>query len=161
MTEKSFWEWYNEKEKTTGSLVTPASATKMIGVSRQYVEKLINAGKLKKHYFEDMPFIGMNDINKVIATRNKKIEEENRKDLIWYKAQQEIVKEKIEKIRKRKFEELRKAGMIQGYASEEEEEEEKLRQLESILSEEENSDMPTDHNIEDKEDENIDEIDEE
>ena len=69
----NFWKWYNETAKEQGgSLVAPATAAKMIGTTRQYLERLIESGKIKKHYFVDMPFIGMKDINEEIIRRMSK-----------------------------------------------------------------------------------------
>ena len=75
---KNFWEWYVETSKTAGSLVTPSSAARMIGTSRAYIDKLAATLKIQKYYFhcEDgtaLPFIGMNDINEVIAKRKRKM----------------------------------------------------------------------------------------
>jgi hypothetical protein len=73
MTEqKNFWEWYVEISEKEGNLVTPATAAKMLGTSRQYIEKLANAKRLKKHCFDNLPFIGMKDINKEIIRRQQK-----------------------------------------------------------------------------------------
>lgn len=69
--EKDFWTWYTETSKTAGSLVTPSSAGKMLGTSRQYIEKLVAAGRIKKYYFDDLPFIGLNDINIEIIRRKQ------------------------------------------------------------------------------------------
>ena len=69
----NFWKWYNETSKEQGgSLVAPATAARMIGTTRQYLERLIETGKIKKHYFQDMPFIGMKDINEEIIRRMSK-----------------------------------------------------------------------------------------
>jgi len=69
----NFWKWYNETAKEQGgSLVAPATAARMIGTTRQYLERLIESGKIKKHYFEDMPFIRMKDINEEIIRRMSK-----------------------------------------------------------------------------------------
>jgi ApbE superfamily uncharacterized protein (UPF0280 family) len=68
-----FWKWYNETAKEQGgSLIPPATAARMIGTTRQYLERLVESGKIKKHYYQDMPFIGMKDINEEIIRRMAK-----------------------------------------------------------------------------------------
>lgn len=100
MTEKEFWQWFNEKSKEHGTLVTPATAAKMIGVRRQYIEKIVAAGRLTKHYYGELVFIGMNEINAEISRRAKKIEEKNQNPAIAKeKAKQERIIEQINKIR--------------------------------------------------------------
>lgn len=69
MIDLSFYQWFTETEKTAGSLVIPSHAAKMLGVSRQYMEKIVISGRIKKHYFEDVSFVGMHDINKEMARR--------------------------------------------------------------------------------------------
>ena len=106
---KNFWEWYVETSKTAGSLVTPSSAARMIGTSRAYMDKLASTGKIQKYYFhcEDgitLPFIGMNDINEIIAKRKRKIEQENDPRILELMARREQKLEEIEAIRRKKFE---------------------------------------------------------
>ena len=72
MEKMSFHEWYIETAQKAGCLVTPANATKMIGCSRQYIEKITKQGRLTKYYYEELPFIGMNEINQLIAKRHAK-----------------------------------------------------------------------------------------
>ena len=69
-----FLEWFTEKEKAVGSLVTPATAAKMIGITPQYLDKIVNAGRLTKHYSpgDNIPFIGMNEIKQEITRREEK-----------------------------------------------------------------------------------------
>lgn len=68
-----FWKWYTETAKEQGgSLLAPATAARMIGTTRQYLERLVESGKIKKHYYQDMPFIGMKDINEEIIRRMAK-----------------------------------------------------------------------------------------
>lgn len=100
--EKNFWEWYNETSKTAGSLVTPASAGKMLGTTRQYIEKLATAGRLKKYYFDDLPFIGLNDINAEMIRRKLKIEKENDARKLLKKAQKEQLLDEIKKLQDKK-----------------------------------------------------------
>ncbi len=99
MTEKSFWEWYNETEKVTGSLMTPASAAKMLGTTRQYIEKLVNAGRLTKYYYEDLPFIGMNEITKEIARRKERAQKESNPETLLQRARIEQLEAEIDKVR--------------------------------------------------------------
>ena len=106
---KNFWEWYVETSKTAGSLVTPSSAARMIGTSRAYMDKLASTGKIQKYYFhcEDgttLPFIGMNDINEIIAKRKRKIEQENDPRILELKARREQKLEEIEAIQRKKIE---------------------------------------------------------
>lgn len=101
MTEKEFWQWFNEKTKEHGTLVTPATAAKMIGVKRQYIERIVAAGRLTKHYYGELVFIGMNEINAEISRRAKKIEERNKDPKIAEeKAKQEKIIEEIKRIRR-------------------------------------------------------------
>lgn len=107
--EKTFWEWYVETSKTAGSLVTPSSAARMVGTSRAYMDKLASTGKIQKYYFhcEDgtaLPFIGMNDINEIIAKRKRKIEQENDPRILELLAKREQKLEEIEAIRRKKLE---------------------------------------------------------
>lgn len=106
---KDFWQWYIETAKTAGALVTPSSASRMIGTSRAYIDKLVNTGKIKKYYFicddgTELPFIGMNDINEIIAKRKKKIEKENDPQILELKAKKERLLDQIEAIQRKKQE---------------------------------------------------------
>lgn len=93
--EKNFWEWYQSTAEKEGALVTPSTAAKMLGVKRQYIEKLVFMEYLKKHYYEDLPFIGLNDINKEIIRRQRKL-------LINMRNPNELhEKAKIEKLKER------------------------------------------------------------
>ena len=92
-----FLEWFTEKEKTVGSLVTPATAAKMIGITPQYLDKIVNAGRLTKHYSpeDNIPFIGMNEIRQEIARR-----EEKRK-LKEGKSKTELLEDELQKLQKK------------------------------------------------------------
>lgn len=157
MTNKrDFWQWYVETSKTAGSLVTPSSASRMIGTSRAYIDKLASTGKITKYYFHeggiDLPFIGMNDINEIIAKRKKKIEQENDPNILELKARIEQTIEEIEKERNRKYEEQKEAEseeMPDEFAfAQAEKYQEILDNLEDILEKEKNSEEFTDFNAE-------------
>ncbi len=105
--DKNFIDWYKKTEEETGSLVTPASAAKMIGISRQYLEKIILAGRIKKYYYKDIPFIGMNDINKEYERRKEKIQKENEKETILFKSREEELLAQIEQLKREKEEIIR------------------------------------------------------
>ena len=85
-----------EKEKMVGSLVTPATAAKMIGITPQYLDKIVNAGRLTKHYSpeDNIPFIGMNEIKQEIARR------EERRKLKEGKSKAEILEEEKKMLEK-------------------------------------------------------------
>lgn len=70
----NFWQWYTETAEKNGSLVSASMAARMLGTSRQYVDKLVYSGKMKRHvYDKKLTFIGMNDINKEIIKRQEKM----------------------------------------------------------------------------------------
>ncbi len=58
-----FLHWFNEKTKLYGVLVTPSTAAKLLGVRRQYIEKIVSAGRLTKLRYGQLVFLGMNEIN--------------------------------------------------------------------------------------------------
>ena len=70
---KAFWTWYNETSKTSGALVTPSMAGKMMGTTRQYIQNLMYQEKLTKYEFDGMIFIGMNELNEAIVKRQERI----------------------------------------------------------------------------------------
>lgn len=76
--EISFQEWYNKTSEQEGALVTPATASKLLETTPQYLQRLEKQGRIKKHYFDNQPYIGMNDINKEIIKRQsrKKLQKE-------------------------------------------------------------------------------------
>ena len=147
---KNFWEWYVETSKTAGSLVTPSSAARMIGTSRAYMDKLASTGKIQKYYFhcEDgitLPFIGMNDINEIIAKRRKKIEQENDPRILELKAKREKMLDEIESIQRKKQEQQQEAEETPDDVIEEEIEklEEEIKVLDQKKAEEEASEEIT------------------
>lgn len=144
MENKTFYDWFNKTEETAGSLVTPASAAKMIGITRQYLERLAKAGEIKKYYYDELPFIGMRDIEKIIAKRKKRIEQENRKDILLQKAYEEELKRKINRIRQQKAKEEYDAFAV---VDENEEYNQYINYLEQVLAEEKASSSITKHEI--------------
>lgn len=68
----NFLEWFQETTEKAGHLLIPATAAKLLGTTRQYLNRLEEAGRIKKHYYEKQPYIGMNDINKEILRRQNK-----------------------------------------------------------------------------------------
>lgn len=146
MEDKTFYEWFNKTEETAGSLVTPASAAKMIGITRQYLERLTKAGEIKKYYYDELPFIGMKDIEKIIAKRKKRIEKENRKDILLQKAYEEELKRKINKIRQQKAKEEDET-FVPIEENENEAYNRYINYLEDVLAEEKASPFITNHEI--------------
>ena len=70
MTQKEdFRSWFERISKTEGHLVTPIMAAQMLEVHKQYIDKLNTLGRIKKHYYDNQPYIGMNDINKELIRR--------------------------------------------------------------------------------------------
>jgi hypothetical protein len=67
-----FFKWYTEKEKEYNGLITPANAAKMIGISAQHLNRIIEMGRIKKHYFEKTPFIGISEVYEEIQRREAK-----------------------------------------------------------------------------------------
>lgn len=147
---KDFWQWYVETSKTAGALVTPSSASRMIGTSRAYIDKLANSDKIKKFYFicedgTELPFIGMNDINEIIAKRRKKIEQENDPRILELKAKREKMLDEIESIQRKKQEQQQEAEETPDDVIEEEIEklEEEIKFLDQKKAEEEASEEIT------------------
>ena len=142
MENKSFWEWYNETEKEAGSLITAASAAKMLGKTRQYIEKLVNNGRLKKYYYENMPYIGMNEINKEIIKKQDKIKKINKKDNLLFLAKKEEYENRIKEARKNYNKDNSNEDWV-----EIKKQEEYLKNLEEIASNEEINPYSTGYKI--------------
>lgn len=83
--EKDFWEWYNEKNKQEGGLVSKTNAARMIGTTKQYVDRLVKNKKLKSHTYDGLEFIGFNEISKEIIRRERR--QERIKDKLKYTIQ--------------------------------------------------------------------------
>ena len=99
---KAFWTWYNETSKTSGALVTPSMAGKMMGTTRQYIQNLIYQEKLTKYEFDGMIFIGMNELNEAIVKRQERILQAAEKKLpriAYISAKEEKEKEREEMIK--------------------------------------------------------------
>lgn len=73
MTEKEdFLSWYKKTAEKEGHLITPIMAAQLLEVHKQYIDKLNNLGRVKKHYYGSQPYIGMNDINNELYRREGK-----------------------------------------------------------------------------------------
>jgi len=64
-----FFNWYTKKAKEYDGLLTPANAAKMIGISTQHLNRIIETGRITKHYFEKTPFIGLTEVYEEIQRR--------------------------------------------------------------------------------------------
>ncbi|MBN2640327.1 MAG: hypothetical protein JXR78_01600 [Victivallales bacterium] len=69
---ENFREWYRKKVKENGNLVTPATAARLLEISTQHLNRIIELGRIKRYYFNNIPYIGMNDINREIVYRYEK-----------------------------------------------------------------------------------------
>jgi hypothetical protein len=80
---QDFLEWYKETEKENGSLVTPATAARLLEISTQHLNRIIELGRVKKHYYDKIPYIGMNDIDQEMEHRKQKsdIDEDEIKEI--------------------------------------------------------------------------------
>ena len=140
-----FLEWFTEKEKAVGSLVTPATAAKMIGITPQYLDKIVNAGRLTKHYSpeDNIPFIGMNEIKQEIARREEKRKlKEGKSKAELLEEEREMLQKKLIKIRQNKM----KAYQEMRDEIENKEQYEQLQAeiaaLQSAIEAEENTELP-------------------
>jgi len=71
-TDENFCEtFFNEWKKTEG-LIRPSDAAKLIGVTRQSVNDMIDDGRLKSHKVKDVTFLSIKDISLFIHKRNGK-----------------------------------------------------------------------------------------
>ena len=79
-----FFKWYTEKAKELDGLTSPANAAKMIGVSTQHLNRIIEMGRISKHYFEGKhPFVGLSEVYEEIQRREaKEISKETHEDAI-------------------------------------------------------------------------------
>lgn len=67
-----FYEWYIENAEKYRGLTSPATAAKLIGISTQHLNRIIETGRIEKLYFEKTPFIGISEINDEIQRREAK-----------------------------------------------------------------------------------------
>lgn len=67
-----FLKWYTQKARENDGLISPASAAKMIGISTQHLNRIVEMGRITKHYFEKTPFIGLTEIYEEIQRRQAK-----------------------------------------------------------------------------------------
>ena len=73
-----FFIWYQEQEKKYKGLVSQSTAARLIGISTQHLNRIIDSGRIQKIYFENTPYIGMSEIYEEIERREaKKKSEEN------------------------------------------------------------------------------------
>lgn len=91
--EKDFQLWYQETSEKAGVLVDTATAARLLQTTQQYLHRLVSEGKIKKYYYENKPFIGMNDINKEIIKRQKKKEQLKKREEKNLEKIKHIVKE--------------------------------------------------------------------
>jgi len=72
-----FFLWYTETADENRGLVSPATAAKLIGISTQHLNRIIESGRIQKIYFQKTPFIGMKEVHEEIERREaKQISEE-------------------------------------------------------------------------------------
>ena len=71
MEQKSFWRWYTENVKTAGPLISAAVAAKLLGTRRQYIQNLIYRKKLTKYTFDNLTFVGLNEINELYIKKQE------------------------------------------------------------------------------------------
>lgn len=75
--EENFCEmFFNEWKKTEG-LIRPADAAKLIGVTRQSVNDMIDDGRLKTYKVKNITFLGIKDISLHIHKRIGKTPKNN------------------------------------------------------------------------------------
>ncbi|MDD5598686.1 MAG: hypothetical protein PHV82_12135 [Victivallaceae bacterium] len=67
-----FFKWYTENAKKHDGLTSPANAAKMIGISTQHLNRIIEMGRINKYYFKKTPFIGLDEIYEEIQRRGAK-----------------------------------------------------------------------------------------
>lgn len=68
-----FFIWYSEKAEEFRGLVSPATAAKLIGISTQHLNRIIESGRIEKLYFEKTPFIGLSAVHEEIEHREAKL----------------------------------------------------------------------------------------
>lgn len=80
----NFFKWYTEKAKEFDGLISPTNAAKMIGVSTQHLNRIIEMGRISKHYFEEKhPFVGLSEVYEEIQRREaKEKSKETHEDII-------------------------------------------------------------------------------
>lgn len=81
MTEtEDFKSWFERVSEKEGTLVVPATAAKLLKTTQPYIHRLEEQGKIKKHYYDNQPYIGMNDINKELLKRQEKQQRKKEKE---------------------------------------------------------------------------------
>lgn len=144
-----FLEWFTEKEKTVGSLVTPATAAKMIGITPQYLDKIVNAGRLTKHYSpeDNIPFIGMNEIKKEIARREEKRKlKEGKTKTELLEEERQMLEKKLQKIRQDKIKAFQEKQDEEENRERNEQLQAEIDALQDAIRAEENTELPCTEN---------------
>jgi hypothetical protein len=63
---------YREKEKETEGLVNPATAARLLGMTSQHLNRIVQLGRIKKHKYENLTYMGMNDVDAEIKRRSER-----------------------------------------------------------------------------------------
>lgn len=71
---EDFSEWYKKTEKECGSLITPAMAAKILNISNQHLNRIIESGRINRLKFENNTYIGMKEIEREQKRREAKKE---------------------------------------------------------------------------------------
>ena len=147
-TQNDFLEWYITKEKEIGSLVTPATAAKMIGVTQQYLDKIVIAGRLTKYYSPDnVPFLGMNEIKQEIARREEKRKQKEGKsktELLEDEIQK--LQRKLQRIRQEKIKAFNERADEENNKERHEQLQAEINALQDAIRAEENTELPCTEN---------------
>lgn len=80
MEKEDFKNWFERISAKEGTLVVPATAAKLLKTTQPYIHRLEEQGKIKKHYYDNQPYIGMNDINKELIKRQEKQQRKKEKE---------------------------------------------------------------------------------
>lgn len=78
MKVKSFFDWYTENEREAGALISMTVAGKMLGTTRQYIQNLVTSDKIKIYTYENIKFVGLRDIEKILKKRIERIKSDKR-----------------------------------------------------------------------------------
>lgn len=70
--ENDFYNWYLQKAEENKGLVNPATAAKLIGISTQHLNRIVEMGRITKIYYDNTPFVGMIEVYEEIKRREAK-----------------------------------------------------------------------------------------
>ena len=66
-----FLEWYKKTENKYGQLITPSTGAKLLGITTQHLNRIIQQGRIKRHIFENKTFISRNEVNEEYDRREE------------------------------------------------------------------------------------------